>query len=127
MLWSRSVDAFAIGCIISELYLGDNLFSFGIDTDREHLATVDKIVGPFPEDYAHEVEDKLPGTFTFEESTSIRFPPESKPLTDEDLSAPMKRLEQTKPLAVSGWYITVFLCSASYIPLSGTCLRSYPT
>ncbi|KAI0683367.1 kinase-like protein [Cerioporus squamosus] len=97
--WSSGVDVFAIGCIVAELYLGRSLFPAESMTDREHLATVDKLVGPFGEEYARSVEKKIPGTFVFGDEVSVLFPASEVTLTAVEHAVPMKRLEDCKPLS----------------------------
>ena len=65
MPWTCTIDNFAIGCVLAELWLLDPIFERGIESRREHLAIVDKVVGPFPEAFARNVEYYLPGTFSF--------------------------------------------------------------
>ncbi|KAI0687972.1 kinase-like domain-containing protein [Cerioporus squamosus] len=98
-VWSFGVDTFALGCVIAELYLGRDLFP--ADMMREHLAMVDKLVGPFSEEYAHSIEDKLPGTFSFVGRVAIRFPRAGVALSAEEHGEPMRRLENLKPLSAT--------------------------
>jgi len=44
--WSQPCDVWSIGCIMFELYLGFTLFQ--THDNREHLAMMEKILGPFP-------------------------------------------------------------------------------
>ncbi|PIL33112.1 hypothetical protein GSI_04561 [Ganoderma sinense ZZ0214-1] len=48
LLWGPGVDVFAIGCIMAEMYIGRQLFSERNGDDREHLAALDRVLGPFP-------------------------------------------------------------------------------
>ena len=45
--WAQPCDIWSIGCIAFELYLGFTLFQ--THDNREHLAMMEKILGPFPE------------------------------------------------------------------------------
>ena len=45
--WSQPCDVWSIGCIMFELYLGFTLFQ--THDNREHLAMMEKILGPIPE------------------------------------------------------------------------------
>ena len=45
--WSQPCDIWSVGCIMFELYLGFTLFQ--THDNREHLAMMEKILGPFPE------------------------------------------------------------------------------
>ncbi|XP_074601952.1 CDC like kinase darkener of apricot isoform X5 [Brevipalpus obovatus] len=44
--WSQSCDVWSIGCILFELYLGVTLFQ--THDNREHLAMMERILGPLP-------------------------------------------------------------------------------
>jgi CDC-like kinase len=45
--WSQPCDVWSIGCIMFELYLGFTLFQ--THDNREHLAMMEKILGPLPD------------------------------------------------------------------------------
>jgi len=45
--WSYPSDLWSVGCILAELYTGDLLFK--THEDMEHLALMEKIVGPLPQ------------------------------------------------------------------------------
>ena len=45
--WSQPCDVWSVGCIMFELYLGFTLFQ--THDNREHLAMMEKILGPIPE------------------------------------------------------------------------------
>ncbi|KAH9855860.1 kinase-like protein [Lenzites betulinus] len=98
--WSYGIDTFALGCVISELYLVDVLFSSDVDSDQEHLATWDKLVGPFPTDYALNVENEFPGTFVFDGPTAVvKYPSREDSVTDLDHVEALRRLEEVKPIS----------------------------
>ena len=44
--WSMPADLWSAGCIIAELYIGELLF--GTHDNAEHLALIERAVGPFP-------------------------------------------------------------------------------
>src|ERR1700742_2200101 len=44
--WSQPCDVWSIGCILFELYLGITLFQ--THDNREHLAMMERILGPIP-------------------------------------------------------------------------------
>ncbi|KAI9057435.1 kinase-like protein [Trametes sanguinea] len=71
MRWSHGVDTYAIGCVIAELCLACNLFDPAIESDSEHLAMVERVVGRFPEEFARAVEITRPGTFSQDARTLI--------------------------------------------------------
>ncbi|KAI9069266.1 kinase-like protein [Trametes sanguinea] len=98
--WSYSIDSFGVGCVIAELYLGRQLFDGDIDTDREYIATIERLLGPFPETFAREIESKYPGVFTFEGTkVAVQYPPPCSLLSASDYADAMRRLERVKPLA----------------------------
>ena len=45
--WSQPCDIWSVGCIAFELYLGFTLFQ--THDNREHLAMMEKILGPIPQ------------------------------------------------------------------------------
>ncbi|OSD02445.1 kinase-like protein [Trametes coccinea BRFM310] len=53
--WSFGVDAFAIEFIIAELYLAEAVIHGDTESDTERLAIIDRLVGPFPEEYARSI------------------------------------------------------------------------
>lgn len=107
--WSFGVDAFAVGCVVSELYLCSDLFPSDVSCDLEHLALVQKIVGPFPEQYAQQVERQRPGTFSLNPAT-VLFPPRGILDSAIQYSDAMIRVERSPPLSVRG----VFCMEQSY-------------
>lgn len=99
--WGFSVDTFAVGCIIAELYLSRELLPRDIDTDREHLAILEKTLGPFPEVYARDLEQTCAGTFTFgSQGASVVFPPGVSTESMKTYESNLKRLENMMPLSV---------------------------
>lgn len=44
--WTQPCDVWSIGCIMFELYLGITLFQ--THDNREHLAMMERILGPIP-------------------------------------------------------------------------------
>lgn len=44
--WSMPSDLWSVGCILAELYQGEHLFA--THDNLEHLALIEKIIGPFP-------------------------------------------------------------------------------
>ncbi|EDO33758.1 predicted protein [Nematostella vectensis] len=48
--WSYPCDIWSIGCIMFELYTGFTLFQ--THENREHLAMMERIIGPIPSDFA---------------------------------------------------------------------------
>ncbi|XP_023726097.1 serine/threonine-protein kinase Doa isoform X7 [Cryptotermes secundus] len=54
--WSQPCDVWSIGCIIFELYLGITLFQ--THDNREHLAMMERILGPIPYRMARKTKTK---------------------------------------------------------------------
>ncbi len=99
--WSFGVDAFSLGCVIAEIHLSDTLVPSASTTDQERLATVEKLVGPFPEDYAQSIEDRFPDTFAFEDTMAVViYPPTDESISEPDHIAALRRLEQIRPISV---------------------------
>ena len=48
--WAQPCDVWSIGCILFELYLGVTLFQ--THDNREHLAMMERILGPIPYRYS---------------------------------------------------------------------------
>ncbi|KAI0661151.1 kinase-like domain-containing protein [Cubamyces menziesii] len=96
--WTMNVDNFSIGCVVSELYLGRSLFDCEIESEREYLAAIDNLLGPFPEDFARAVERKYPGNFEFDGRVTVNYPAPGAQAEEEYADA-MRRLERVQPLA----------------------------
>ncbi|KAI1792828.1 kinase-like protein [Ganoderma leucocontextum] len=97
--WRYGVDVFAVGCVIAELYLGNQLFSSDISSDREHLAALDRVLGPFPRVFAHTIDECFPGTFSLDDHVKVHYPSLDTVLTRDGHGAPMRRLERMRPLS----------------------------
>jgi len=54
--WSQPCDIWSIGCIAFELYLGFTLFQ--THDNREHLAMMEKILGPIPQSMVRRTKTK---------------------------------------------------------------------
>ena len=94
-----ALDVFTIGCVIAELYISGLLFPDAIDSPREHLAHVERILGEFPRDFALQYECRIPGTFQGLVKPAIIFPVNG--MDKEQILSAMQRLERTRPLRVS--------------------------
>lgn len=73
-----------------------------LESDRQHLAIMEAILGYFPEDYARRVEERCPGTFTFDSAPRVQFPSSGSACPTAEEVTFIKRVEKQKPLAVSG-------------------------
>nr|CAD7446835.1 unnamed protein product [Timema bartmani] len=54
--WAQPCDVWSIGCIVFELYLGITLFQ--THDNREHLAMMERILGPIPYRMARKTKTK---------------------------------------------------------------------
>ena len=101
--------------MISEIYLGRRLFPSEVDSSLEHLAIIEKILGPFPEPFARNVEQKFAeGMFTFSQFVTVAFPPA---ISDEACAThgpASYRLETIKPLSVSR-FSTIICCTLFHL------------
>ena len=120
LLWGFSVDSFAIGCIIAELYLGRPLFPSEVSCDREHILILSRALGTFPILFARMVEDRFPGTFQISDDGThsvVIFPPWEVPLSRKEHLEPMKRVDSVRPLSVRLFYLLAIAIGALNIIL----------
>ncbi|XP_035902028.1 dual specificity protein kinase CLK2-like [Anopheles stephensi] len=80
--WAQPCDVWSIGCIIYELYLGITLFQ--THDNREHLAMMERILGPIP--------------YNMAKKTPTRYFPHGKLDWDEKTSEARYVLQNCKPL-----------------------------
>ena len=92
---------FTIGCVAAELHLGKLLFPQGIESSREHLALVERIISPFTPAFATRYESNHPGTFRICGTATVLFPPDNALLEKEKHGPAMRRIQCALPLAVS--------------------------
>ncbi|KAL1942460.1 hypothetical protein VTO73DRAFT_6062 [Trametes versicolor] len=98
--WSFGVDVYAVGCIIGELYVMRQLFDGAIQSDQEHLAAIDRLLGPYATDHAKRIELMYPGTFKFGDIPRVRFPPlMAIPPTSVVHVEAWRRLDAIRPLS----------------------------
>lgn len=62
MGWSFPCDAWSIGCILVEFYTGDALFQ--THENVEHLAMMEAVLGPMPDDFRRKAETYRPNFFS---------------------------------------------------------------
>eukprot|EP00996_Jenningsia_fusiforme_P004176 NODE_497_length_2173_cov_38.969868_g457_i0.p1 GENE.NODE_497_length_2173_cov_38.969868_g457_i0~~NODE_497_length_2173_cov_38.969868_g457_i0.p1 ORF type:complete len:538 (-),score=114.00 NODE_497_length_2173_cov_38.969868_g457_i0:560-2122(-) len=67
--WMYPADMWSVGSILIELYTGDVLFS--THENREHLALMEAILGPFPEGFARKISD---GAKKYFKGEQLRWP-----------------------------------------------------
>lgn len=61
MGWSFPCDAWSLGCILIEFYTGEALFQ--THDNLEHLAMMEAVLGPLPDDYRRKAETYKPEYF----------------------------------------------------------------
>lgn len=61
MGWSYPCDAWSIGCILIEFYTGEALFQ--THDNLEHLAMMEAVLGPMPDDFRRKAETYRPNYF----------------------------------------------------------------
>lgn len=72
------------------------------DSDREQLAAVNILFGPFPEEYARGLDTLSPDIFEFNDTTVVvRYPPDKDSMSDPDHASALRRLELLQPISVS--------------------------
>eukprot|EP00931_Biecheleriopsis_adriatica_P012434 TRINITY_DN113574_c0_g1_i1.p1 TRINITY_DN113574_c0_g1~~TRINITY_DN113574_c0_g1_i1.p1 ORF type:complete len:418 (+),score=79.69 TRINITY_DN113574_c0_g1_i1:34-1254(+) len=59
--WNHSSDLWSIGCILMELYAGDQLFE--THEELEHLALIERIIGAFPKEMVRKTSAKTKNMF----------------------------------------------------------------
>ena len=116
--WSFEVDQFGIGCVLAEATMLSNLFDGDCESDREYLALVDRIVGPFPEDYAQVIERAIPGTFSFNGRVKVLYPAHGAILTRQEHLKPVLRIERARPLSVRRLQCLLSPCLLQYADYS---------
>ncbi|KAI0348960.1 kinase-like protein [Trametes cingulata] len=97
--WSHWVDLYATGCLIAELWLSRPLFLGNSVCDREHLAVVDRVISPFPEKYAREVNERIPGTFVITDKVTVEYPVGGIPLSRDEHGPPLQRISAAAPVS----------------------------
>ena len=101
LTWNSAIDIFTAGCVIAELYMGTPLFPAEIQTNREHLAIVERTVTRFSTEFATRYERDCPGSFTMAGAEPrIVFP--SGPMDKAKHGAALLRIHHARPITVSG-------------------------
>ncbi|EGC30993.1 hypothetical protein DICPUDRAFT_40649, partial [Dictyostelium purpureum] len=108
MGWSYPCDIWGVGCILVELYLGFTLFD--THNNRQHLAMMEKVMGPFPHSMSN-ISKKY-----FESDGKL-----SKPQSEDELKS-LERVENLKRL--KDYFHP---CHKSFFDLSCKLLEYQPT
>ncbi|KAI1783977.1 kinase-like protein, partial [Ganoderma leucocontextum] len=78
MRFGYGVDVFAVGCVLAEVHLNRPLFPYDIADDREHLAVVERVCGPFPVTFVADFDKRRPGYFLVEDELAfVPYPGEA--------------------------------------------------
>lgn len=88
MGWSFPCDVWSIGCILVEFFTGDALFQ--THDDLEHLAMMERVLGPLPDDYRRKAETYMPNYFV---SGQVNYPNANTNKKSRRYVQAMKRLE----------------------------------
>ncbi|KAI1784736.1 kinase-like domain-containing protein [Ganoderma leucocontextum] len=98
MRFGYGVDTFAVGCMLAEVQLNRPLFPYEIADDREHLALVERICGPFPFAFVADFEKQYPGYFHIEDDIAfVAYP--GKPFNANVHNDALCRLRCATPIS----------------------------
>lgn len=90
MGWSYPCDAWSIGCILIEFYTGEALFQ--THDNLEHLAMMEAVLGPMPDDFRRKAETYRP---TYFKSGRLDFPNPTTNRQSRKFVKAMKALDDT--------------------------------
>ena len=105
--WSYPSDMWGVGCIIMEMYLGDMLLA--THETIEHLALIEKIIGPFPKQMIKSIDRK----YFDKVYRALNSDREGKLLVDKLKHDSRQFVSQQKPLEVNLHDFKVFISSKS--------------
>ncbi|OJT09410.1 Serine/threonine-protein kinase AFC2 [Trametes pubescens] len=97
--WSYGVDTYAVGCVIVELFLTEDLFHPEIASDREHLTMIERVLERFPPDFASAIEEQMPGTFHISHAASVIFPPAKEEFSATKHAPAMQRILEAEHIS----------------------------
>ncbi|MCO5565263.1 hypothetical protein L7F22_018936 [Adiantum nelumboides] len=90
MGWSYPCDAWSIGCILIEFYTGEALFQ--THDNLEHLAMMEAVLGPMPDDFRRKAETYRP---TYFKTGRLDFPNSTTNRQSRKFVKAMKALDDT--------------------------------
>ena len=91
----------AAGVVLAETFLSKFLVDPDFESFRENLAILDRVLGPFPSEFAHSIELRQAGTFRLRGRVSVVFPPPDVPMAPAVLMGASVRIRDALPLSVS--------------------------
>ncbi|KAJ7093649.1 kinase-like domain-containing protein [Mycena crocata] len=71
--WTKTIDYFAIGCVIARLLTYAPLLPVSSGGTLEYIAIMDRVLGPFSDDMVATIEKDLPGAFVHRKRSGFRF------------------------------------------------------
>lgn len=72
MQWSQVIDAFSIGCVITELHLGHAVFPV-TGSHRERLSVLERLLGLYNDRFIDRYTEIVPGAFTSGSPRRVRY------------------------------------------------------
>jgi dual-specificity kinase len=90
--WSHSLDIWSAGCLIAELYLGRPLFE--THENMEHLALMEKILGPIP---THILKGNSDALKYFKKELTLNWPHRASSKASEEFVAKTPSLKELIP------------------------------
>lgn len=97
--WDLPVDAFSVGCVLAELYMGRPLFLSCLDS-LERLAAIEVVVGYFPTALI-KASRKAKRLFHKASPQRVTFPPSDVDVDDMETSEAVARIAGLSHISVS--------------------------
>jgi serine/threonine protein kinase len=105
--WMYAADMWSVGCILIELYTGEVLFD--THENREHLALMEKILGPFPDWFSRRISDSA--RKYFRSDGKLRWPDMA---SSEKSIAKVERCQPIEELCGDADFIDLLKCLLNY-------------